>query len=111
MPDRLCFYNGKAYVFEIKTWEAKDRHRLTKRVHQYHQMVDITPHLLDNGKCFYLVWWRWKGVEEWRLHSLDNLAEVNGGITFNRDEGLQVTCNGDLPLWWKDILKTSPFLC
>lgn len=93
LPDRIALYRGQLLVMEIKTWRAKDRYSLRKRLHQFDCMTEMAKH---GATCFYLVLWRWDDLE-WRLYPVGSLEEEDGRIEFVREEGKLV--GGEVPDW------------
>jgi len=94
LPDRLVLADGQLYAIEIKTWCAKSKHTLRKRLHQYYAMERMGRY---GAVCFYLVLWRWRATEEWRLYPVDTLRVENGGVVFTREDGIEVHEN--VPDW------------
>jgi len=100
LPDRcvaIRAWGGRLLWLEIKTWQAKDRHSLRQRLHQFEQMVEFEA----NGGALgaYLVAWGWDGEIEWRLYPVRNLMVKEGRIVFVRDRGWHVPDANGLPAW------------
>lgn len=108
-PDRAVALRqiwGRLCWLEIKTWEAKNKHTLRRRIHQYHQMKDA----IDAGGAlgFYLVKWRWEMLAEWRLYPVGLLAENNeGGIVFVREAGKPVDNSQGFPDWLPVAIESA----
>jgi hypothetical protein len=105
-PDRhATLPYGLSCWMELKTWKAKNKHTLRKRLHQREFMFNAVN--LSGALGFYLVKWRWNGTADWRLYPVASLALVNGGIVFERSEGVKVPhTNQGLPRWYDAIMNT-----
>lgn len=105
-PDRVvCLGGGRMLWIEVKTWEAKRLHTLSEALHQYETME----HFCGLGALgIYLVMWRWKGNEQWRLHPLpipaaSEVASLRDGLRFprlfDRSSGIIVPAPDRWPDW------------
>ena len=99
-PDRsisIKALGGRACWLEIKTWQAENKHTLSKRIHQYHQMQGAMRYGAALG--FYLVKWRTKGGDDWRLYPVQDLVEQHLQIVFRREQGRKVEVVRGYPDW------------
>lgn len=103
-PDRhATLPDGLSCWVELKTWEAKNKHTLRKRLHQHRFMFDAVT--LSGALGFYLVKWRWQRSADWRLHPAASLKCIEGGIVFDCSEGIPVAQDSQsLPRWYDAIL-------
>lgn len=104
-PDRhATLPYGLSCWIELKTWEAKSRHTLRKRLHQHRFMFDAVT--VSSALGFYIVKWRWGGSADWRLHPVAGLQCIEGGIVFKCSEGVEVSQDSQgLPRWYDAILN------
>ena len=104
-PDRhATLPGGLSCWLDVKTWKAKNRHTNRKRTHQHQTMFDAA--VLAGALGFYVVKWRWDGVIDWRLHPVKSLKCIEGGIVFERQEGVAVAQDSQgLPRWYEAILE------
>ncbi len=99
-PDRavaITRLGGRLCWLEVKTWEAENKHTLTKRLHQFYQMKES---IYSGGALgFYLVKWRTKAGDDWRLYPVQELVEGEGRIVFRREKGVAVETGRGYPDW------------
>lgn len=96
--------NGQTCHIEIKTWNHKDRYtyRFTgsaselRRGKQYKRLLRS---LRFGALAFYLVCWRWDGLDEWRLHPVANLEAAETGLIFVKNTGWLVDDSKGWPDW------------
>jgi hypothetical protein len=106
LPDRcvaLRDLGGQLLWIEIKTWEGKDRHSLSQRLHQFEQMREFAA---DGGALgAYLVAWRWDGHIDWRIYPVANLICKRGSVLFVREAGIPVIESAGYPDWLPALLN------
>ncbi len=99
-PDRavaIAWLGGRLCWLEVKTWAAENKHTLTKRLHQFYQMKEA---IRSGGALgFYLVKWRTKTGDDWRLYPVQELSEADDKIVFRREKGVAVKTDRGYPDW------------
>lgn len=105
-PDRTYTLapDGRACHLEIKTWKAKDTHKLSfefsesnrRRRWQYEWLIEA--HRFG-ALCFYLVCWRWDDIGKWRLYPVERIELFSDGLQFRRQGGLLVPSDKGWPDW------------
>ena len=105
-PDRaiaIKALGGRLCWLEIKTWQAENKHTLIKRIHQFHLMQNA---ITDGGALgFYLVKWRTKTGDDWRLYPVQSLTEDELQIVFRRKQGQAVSEADGYPDWLPPVLE------
>ena len=111
-PDRavaIRHLGGRLCWLEIKTWQAKDRHTLGQRLHQFFHMKSA---IEDGGALgFYLVKWRWDQAEEWRLYPVHSLRVDEMRMVFEREVGWLVAADQGWPDWLPVALRGARAGC
>jgi hypothetical protein len=95
---------GKSVQFEVKTWQARDEHTYSfdgkagmQRRTQYLMMVTFASFI----PTVYLVLWRFRDGQEWRIYPVLDVPQIRNGLFFVREAGWLVEETRD---GWPDWL-------